>query len=64
LRLFSKAGAGSAKAVELAKTYKGLTKTDAIKVLTDMKAAVKADTRLLRDFGGDAAKGLSGIKKL
>jgi hypothetical protein len=27
-----------------------------------MKAAVKADTRLFRDFGGDAAKGLSGIK--
>jgi hypothetical protein len=62
LRLFSNAGAGSAKAVELAKAYKGLTKTDAIKVLTDMKAAVKADTRLFRDFGGDAAKGLSGLK--
>jgi hypothetical protein len=60
--LFSNAGAGSAKAVELAKAYKGLTKTDAIKVLTDMKAAVKADTRLFRDFGGDAAKGLSGLK--
>jgi hypothetical protein len=62
LRLFSKAGAGSAKAVGLAKTFRGLTKTDAIKVLTDMKAAVKADTRLFREFGGTAAKGLSGIK--
>lgn len=62
LRLFSKAGAGSAKAVGLAKTFKGLTKTDAIKVLTDMKAAVKADTRLFREFGGTAAKGLSGMK--
>ena len=62
LRLFSKAGAGSAKAVELAKTYRGLTKIDAIKVLTDMKLAVKADTRLFREFGGTAAKGLSGIK--
>ena len=62
LRLFSKAGAGSAKAVGLAKTFRGLTKTDAIKVLTDMKAAVKADTRLFREFGGTAAKGLSGMK--
>jgi len=62
LRLFSKAGAGSAKAVGLAKTFRGLTKTDAIKVLTDMKSAVKADTRLFREFGGTAAKGLSGMK--
>lgn len=65
IKLFEGVGAGAAKASQIAGKYgmKQLGKEEAINVLKQIKTAVETDTRLLRDFGGTAAKGLEGLSK-
>jgi hypothetical protein len=62
--LFEKVGAGTQKASAIARraVKKPLTKTETINVLKQMQTAIKQDKRLLMGFGGDAAKGLKGLK--
>ena len=62
--LFEKVGAGTQKASAIARraVKKPLTNTETINVLKQMQTAIKQDKRLLMGFGGEAAKGLKGLK--
>jgi hypothetical protein len=62
--LFEKVGLGTQKASAIARRAikKPLTNAETINVLKQMEKAVAQDGRLLRNFGGDAAKGLKGLK--
>ena len=64
ITMFEKVGSGTQKASAIARraAKKTLTKTETINVLKQMEKAVKADSRLFRDFGGVSAKGLKGLK--
>jgi hypothetical protein len=62
--LFEKVGSGTQKASAIARraVKQPLTQKETINVLKQMQAAVKQDSKLFRTFGGDAAKGLKGLK--
>jgi hypothetical protein len=62
--LFEKVGSGTQKASAIARraVKKPLTQKETINVLKQMQTAVKQDSKLFRSFGGDAAKGLKGLK--
>lgn len=62
--LFEKVGSGTQKASAIARraVKKPLTQKETIDTLKQIQAAVKQDSKLFRTFGGDAAKGLKGLK--
>jgi hypothetical protein len=64
ITLFEKVGSGTQKASAIARRAikKPLTNAETINVLKQMEKAVAQDGRLFRSFGGDAAKGLKGLK--
>lgn len=64
ITLFEKVGSGTQKASAIARRAikKPLTNAETINVLKQMEKVVAQDGRLFRSFGGDAAKGLKGLK--
>ena len=64
ISLFEKAGLGTQKAASIARRAikNPMTREETVNVLKQMQKAVKQDSRLFRDFGGTAAKGLQGFK--
>jgi hypothetical protein len=64
ISIFEKVGSGAQKGSAIARRAAKTTMTakETETVLKQIENAVKQDGRLLRNFGGDAAKGLKGIK--
>jgi len=64
ISIFEKVGSGAQKGSAIARRAVKTTMTakETETVLKQIENAVKQDGRLLRNFGGDAAKGLKGIK--
>lgn len=64
ISIFEKVGSGAQKASAIARraAKKTMTAKESEAVLKQIEKAVAQDGRLLRNFGGEAAKGLKGLK--